>query len=108
MLGPTDIFRTPPHILNLRFGVMLVAQYEAKKERLASGRAAGLDVRVEEAFVAARAWQYQQALGAINSAPDETLAQAVGGMKLGRAVSRRLKAAGLGDRITRASRSIDS
>jgi hypothetical protein len=31
----SSILRTPPHIINLRFGVMLVVQYQAKKERLA-------------------------------------------------------------------------
>jgi hypothetical protein len=100
----SNILRTPPHIINLRCGVMLVAQYEAKKERRVLGQRQGLDVQAEEIFLAARAWQYRQALEAIKNAPDESLAQAIAGMKLGRAVMKRLKAAGLSDQIARASR----
>jgi hypothetical protein len=83
---------------------MLVAQYEAKKERLALGKRQGLDVTAEEIFLEARAWQYQQALDAVKNAPEETLAQAIVGIKLGRAVMKRLKAAGLSDQVARASR----
>jgi hypothetical protein len=79
-----SLFTTPPHIINLRFSVMLVAQYEAKKERLALGKRQGLDVTAEEIFLEARAWQYQQALDAVKNAPEETLAQAIVGIKLGR------------------------
>ena len=100
----SSILRTPPHIINLRFGVMLVAQYEAKKERLALGQRQGFDVTAEEIFLEARAWQYQQALDAVKNAPDEPLAQAIVGIKLGRAVMKRLKAAGLSDQMARASR----
>jgi len=100
----SSILRTPPHIINLRFSVMLVAQYEAKKERLALGQRQGFDVTAEEIFLEARAWQYQQALDAVKNAPDESLAQAISGIKLGRAVTKRLRAAGLSDQIARASR----
>ena len=100
----SDVLRTPPHIITLRFGIMLVAQYEAKKERLARGRREGWDVSSEEAFLAAREWQYQQALEAIKEAPGENLAQALTGVNLGRALLRRLRAAGLADKIAQARR----
>ena len=100
----SDILRTPPHIINLRFSVMLVAQYEAKKERLALGKREGFDVQAEEAFLSAREWQHQQAVQAIKEAPKETLAQTLAGMKLGRAVLRRLRATGLADQVAQARR----
>ena len=103
-----SILTTPPHIISLRFSVILVAQYQAKKERLALGQKEGFNVEAEEAFLAARAWQYKEALEAIKKASVETLAQAIASVKLNRAVLKRLRAAGLNDRITQASRLLGS
>ena len=103
-----SLFTTPPHIITLRFGVMLVAQYQGKKVRLALGQKQGFNVEAEEAFLEARAWQYKEALEAIKKAPDETLAQAISGIKMGRAVLKSLRAAGLSDRMARAGRLLSS
>lgn len=103
-----SLFTTPPHIINLRFSVILVAQYQGKKERLALGQKQKFNVEAEEAFLEARAWQYKEALEAIKKAPVETLAQAISGIKMGRAVLKRLRAAGLSVQIARASRLLSS
>ena len=101
-----NFLRTPPHIIQLRFQVMLVAQYQAKKERLAEGKKKGWDVSAEEAFVTAREWQYNEAVQAIKGAPLDTLAQALSSVKLGRPAMKRLNAAGVSQRVTQARRSV--
>lgn len=108
MASQPNFFRTPPGIINLRFQVILVAQYQGKKGRLAEGKQKGWDVSADEAYVTSRRWQYDEAIKAIKSAPPDILAEALTGVKLGRAHMKGLSTAGVGRLVTKARRAINT